>query len=34
MYCNRQICLPLHHGMRSSDAEKCIKEFIKIYETV
>ena len=34
MYCNRQICPPLHHGMNSSDAEKCIKEFIKIYESV
>lgn len=33
-YCEKQICPPIHHGMKKIDAINCINEFIKVYEKI
>ena len=34
IYCKKQICLPIHHGMTKEDAKRCILKFIETYERV
>jgi perosamine synthetase len=34
IYCKKQICLPIHHGMTKEDAKRCILRFIETYERV